>query len=217
MLLALFTNLGLAMKFVFDIINRLTLVLAIPFTFSQVAVAADNSVARLNAAGLSKRGHCTATLVSKTMAVTARHCVTKNRRDQLHLVFGYEKNNWVEHRKVAKINLHKSRDIAWLCLDKPSKQKPVKVAGPAKISGHQLTVTGYPRSRPHKQLTETCAYKLGKTKMRLECIFEPGMSGSPVFADTSSGRKLVAVVSAKTNSFSLAALPDPQANFACKP
>ena len=196
---------------------RLTAITLIFFSLSGWVWAADNSVARLNAASLAKTGHCTATLVSKSMAVTARHCITKTRRDELHLVFGYEKGKWAEHRKVAKINSHKTRDLAWLCLSKPSKQMPVTVANPSEITGHQLTVTGYPRSRPHKQLTQVCAYKLGKTKLRLECVFEPGMSGSPVFAQTPSGRELVAIVSATTNSFSLAALPDPKANFACKP
>lgn len=171
------------------------------------ASATENAIARLNYAGLKRKGHCTATLITKNMALTARHCVIKRPLGDLHLVFGYDRGNWAEHRRIRKVYQHKSRDIALLCLDKPAKQKPIALAGDYQTpSDHLLTIVGYKRSRPHLQTTETCAYRRGKTRARIECLFEPGMSGSPVMVSTGNQRAIIGVVSGNTSSFSIAAL-----------
>ncbi len=68
--------------------------------------AKSDAIARLNYAGFKKLGHCTAALVSKNTVLTARHCIANRRLSELHLVFGYEKGEWVEHRRIKSVHPH---------------------------------------------------------------------------------------------------------------
>ena len=173
------------------------------FVLGNLALAQNNAIARLNYAGFKNRGNCTATLIAKNAALTARHCTSKYSKTQMHLLFGYAKSEWVEHRRIKSIHRHKSRDIAILCLDKSAKVKPMEVAAnpagkPAK-SVSKATATGYRRSRPHLPTSETCTFQPGKTYARFSCKLEPGMSGAPVMQNN----KLVGVVSGTTATYTL--------------
>ena len=146
-----------------------------------IAASADPSIARLNYAGFSRLGHCTATLIGPKAALTAKHCVEKRPASTLHLVFGYHNREWLDHKRVESIHADATRDIAVLCMKGTSSFTP-KTVSPEKFghSGALLTVTGYRRSQAHRQTDLLCAYKPGKVAIRLECLSEPGLSGAPV-------------------------------------
>ncbi|MEE9313247.1 MAG: serine protease [Rhizobiaceae bacterium] len=175
--------------------------LAVPPAF---AGKKDNAIARLNYAGLRKKGHCTAVLISKNKALTARHCVENWPRKDLRLVFGYARGEWVELRKIRIIHSHKSQDLAVLCLSKRSRQKPIGVALNFQIKRVQnAKITGYPRSRPHLPVSKTCALQKGGTRARFECPLEPGMSGSPVMMTIKGKRMVVGIASKTSRAFSI--------------
>ncbi|MFD0916426.1 trypsin-like serine peptidase [Pseudahrensia aquimaris] len=191
------------------------LVAALPATLlpASQALAAENAIARLNYAGLSRRSHCTASLIGPSRLLTARHCIENRPRRDLRVVFGYDRGEWVELRKVKSIHPHKSRDIAVICLDKRSAQKPLPmgdVKGLAKLS--TADVTGYRRSKAHITTTLTCALQKGRTRARMECPVEPGMSGSPVRVDG----KIVGVMASTSKAFSVATLADDLPDAPCK-
>ncbi len=169
-----------------------------------LATSNNNAIARLNYAGFRDKGHCTAVLISSTQALTARHCVEKWPRKYLRLVFGYARGDWVELRKIKSIHRIKDRDLAILCLNKPSKQKPIPVASNFTIKRvRNARITGYPRSRPHLPVTKTCALQPGTTRARFECPLEPGMSGSPLIVSIQGKERVIGIASQTSAAFSI--------------
>jgi len=173
------------------------------FAFGHLAFAQNNAIARLNYAGFKDRGSCTATLVTKNAALTARHCTFKYSKNQMHLLFGYARSEWAEHHRIKSIHRHKSRDIAILCLNKRSNVKPMAIAarpaGKMTTTVSLATATGYRRSRPHLPTSETCTFQAAKTRARFSCKLEPGMSGAPVMQNG----QLVGIVSGTTATYTL--------------
>ncbi len=73
------------------------------------AVAADvpedvrNSIARLNYAGHGTRYNCTATVVAASAAITSKSCIATVDPTSIHLVSGFDRGNWTEHRRVTRV------------------------------------------------------------------------------------------------------------------
>lgn len=169
-----------------------------------LAASGENAIARLNYAGYSRRGHCTAVLISDKTVLTARHCTDQWPRPALRLVFGYARGEWVEVRKVAAIHRHEEQDLAVLCLDEPSAQKPIDVEQrDGRLPVQEATIIGYPRSRAHLPRTKTCSLAQGRKRARFECPLEPGMSGSPVFANIEDERRIIGIASRTSKTASL--------------
>lgn len=190
------------------ILFKLLLMLVVAFPASIMswpgkALSAENAIARLNYAGFRKRGHCTASLIGQSTLLTARHCIEGPSKRDLRVVFGYDRGEWVELRKVKSVHPDEKRDIAVLCLDKPSQQKPIKLGDVSALPlQSEASVTGYRRSKAHATSTLICQFQKGKTRARMECPVEPGMSGSPVRING----KIVAVMASTTKAFSIATL-----------
>jgi V8-like Glu-specific endopeptidase len=167
-------------------------------------IISKNAIARLNYAGLRKKGHCTAVLFSKSKALTARHCVDKWPRKGLRLVFGYARGDWVELRTIKAIRPHKIRDLAVLCLNKPSKQIPIPLA--KNYTFNRVTnaqIIGYPKSRPHLPVTKTCPLQPGNKRARFECPLEPGMSGSPLMVSIDGKPHIIGIASQTSAAYSI--------------
>lgn len=178
---------------------RLTFALAIFLTIGPDPASAqttDPSVGRLNWAGFKKRIHCTTALVDRSAALTAKHCVDQLPIDQLRVVLGYARGAWKELLTVKKIVVLPEQDIAVLCLNKASQQKPIKVQPKLlKFKAQSATVVGYPRSRPHVQQRKTCRLLTGYPQARFMCKVEPGMSGAPTIITVDNEPNLVGIVS----------------------
>ncbi|EFL90982.1 serine protease [Ahrensia sp. R2A130] len=179
----------------------LAVTLALPVTPS---FAADTvpSIGRLNYAGFRTKRHCTVSLVGRQMALTAKHCVEGLPRDRLRIVLGYERGNWKELHEVSRIIRVEKQDVAWLCLAKPSRLKPLRVQSNSREKAI-ATATGYPRSAAHLQNPQQCHLQAGSPRARFLCPMEPGMSGAPVVQETNEGRQIVAVVSGNSGSSSV--------------
>ncbi|MEL6785458.1 MAG: serine protease [Pseudomonadota bacterium] len=167
-------------------------------------LAQENAIGRLNYAGLRDRAHCTAFLTGPKTVMTARHCVDRWPKGDLRLVLGYDRGNWVELHRIKSIHKHPSQDVATLCLNKRSRIKPMAVD--RTLNGRKVLpvdTSGYPRSRPHRQVTLSCYLQPAKRSARMECPVEPGMSGSPVIATTVKGSQVIGIASGTSSAFSI--------------
>ena len=179
----------------------LSATLALPVTPS-FSAETDPSIGRLNYAGFRTKRHCTIALVGKRMALTAKHCIEGPPQDRLRVVLGYARGDWKEVQQVKKIIRVDGQDIAWLCLAKPSRLKPLRVMAGTKTKA-VATATGYPRSAPHLQNPQQCHLQAGTPRARFLCPMEPGMSGAPVIESTDGGRRIIGVVSGNSGSSSV--------------
>ena len=173
----------------------------------------EPAVARLNHAGYRERMHCTASLVGPQEVVTARHCVDGLAAEDLHVLLGYDRGAYAEHRRVASIHAAADHDIARLCLDDEAAASPLPSSAEPPAPG-PVAARGYPASRAHAQDTRRCALTPipGEPQAVLDCPLEPGMSGAPVVAGDGEAARVIAVVSASGEGRSLVvllgALPD---------
>lgn len=152
----------------------------------------ENSIARLNYAGFSKFSHCTASLITPYSALTAKHCV----KTKLHLLFGYYKGTWVEHRKVSNTIQHPTKDIAILCFNERSDQRHLKLLKYESTQNiNQISVFGYPRSRAHLLQKKQCEIGKSEGKGILNCALEQGMSGGPVVHIKQNSNALIGIAS----------------------
>lgn len=177
--------------------------LAPPAQAQTGAGATEPAVGRLNHAGFRTRTHCSAALVAPREAVTARHCVEGVAADALHLLLGYDRGAYAEHRRVASVVTSAEADVARLCLDAASEIAPLPASAAPPEAG-PATVRGYPRTQAHAQEERDCPLRPipGTSLAWLGCGLEQGLSGAPVRA----GGVVVGVASASAEWEGLAAL-----------
>lgn len=159
-----------------------------------------NSIARLNYAGFLDRSHCTATLISQHAGITAKHCLRKKHT----VLFGYANVTWVESRKTMKFKTNPDQDLAVICLSERSNQKPIKMAKQANLRKDMaLSLYGYGASNPHILSEKSCQILQSSPKTYLNCPLEKGMSGGPAISLKDSTAKLVGVISATSDRYSI--------------
>ena len=166
-----------------------------------------SAVARLNHAGYNTRQHCSAALIGPLEVLTAKHCVEGLDPTEMHVLLGYDRGDYAEHRRGASAQLAPGQDIARLCLDAAPAMDALPASDGARPEPGDATVRGYPASRAHAQTERRCRLEPmpGRPLALLDCPLEQGMSGAPV---TMEGRGIVGVVSASNTTGSLAVLLD---------
>jgi len=191
----------------------LTLVLAsvpLPSTLLATPPDPDAAIARLNHAGYRHLRHCTAVLTAPDRVLTAAHCLNGIHFEDLHLLRGYDRGQWLEHlRPTGTGTPDPSRDIVTLCLGRddsrpfvPVSERPVRV-------GETVTVLGYGRPRVQVLNQHSCRI----TRIRrdgafvLDCPLTHGASGAPVLRIEDSGHEVVGIVSATAENASLVFAP----------
>lgn len=175
----------------------LTITLCIP---QLMAAELKNAIARLNYSGFSDRSHCTAALISKNAVLTAKHCL----RARHTILFGYSKFTWLESRKAALVRRNPDRDIAIICLSKPSTQKPIQLGlNVTSRIDRTLTLFGYSASKPHILSKKECQIIKSADQTYLNCPLEQGMSGGPAIIFKNGKPELVGVASATSDKFSI--------------
>lgn len=174
--------------------------------FAAGAEQVELSIGRLNYAGFSEKQHCTATLVAPQVALTARHCLVEDEVPQMHVLLGYDGDDWREHlRPVTALSVATSRDITLLCLDEPSTADPVPRAARPAERGETVLVIGYGRPNVYVASRTSCRVLDvdGQGAFLLDCPLTPGTSGGPVLRGTEAGYEIVGVVSGTSDAGSL--------------
>lgn len=166
----------------------------------------DAAVARLNHAGYRDRRHCTAVLTAPDRVLTAAHCLNGVHVEDLHLLRGYDRGDWLEHlRPTGAGGRDPSRDIVTLCLGHDDSRPFVPVAKRPVERGETVTVLGY--GRPRVQILNENSCRI--TRIRpdgsfiLDCPLPKGTSGGPVFRTNGSNREVVGIVSQTSETASL--------------
>ena len=180
-------------------------------------------VGRINIATHNRRGMCTGTLIAPDIALTAAHCVTRRgtgavfaARD-VHFVAGWHKGRFSGHSKASAIYVHPdwlgvgpmnrealSSDLALIRLQTPIKitsAAPFAVGRPG-LPGDTVTLISYRRDRAHALTRQShCRYSaIDEALLVLGCAIVKGTSGAPVFSVTDGTPKVVAVISAKSQT-----------------
>lgn len=139
--------------------------------------------------------------------VTAKHCVEGLPAGDLHVLLGYDRGEFAEHRRVASVEMAPEWDIARLCLDEPAAVAPLTPSAERPGPG-PAEARGYPRSRPHAQDLRACRLGPmgGRPQAALDCPAEQGMSGAPVSMGEGEGARVVGVLSASSDVASLVVL-----------
>ncbi|GMG80948.1 trypsin-like serine protease [Paralimibaculum aggregatum] len=180
-------------------------------------------VGRVNIATFSERGMCTGTLIAEDLVLTAAHCVISARTGKLyepgniHFVAGWRMGSKVAESRASSIAIHPSYrprrggegtrrglDLALLRLRTPipAEIAPPFAIGPPRLVRRPLTLISYRRDRAHALTRQDgCDLKRAQANLLLlGCDVTFGASGSPVFASENGQTRLVAVISAMSES-----------------
>lgn len=174
--------------------------------------AAFRGVGRLNVAGTR---FCTATLVSRTLVVTAAHCLFNPRTrarvplDEFRFVAGLRLGETAAVRRVARAAVHPDfafeglasqegvrADLALLELARPIPHADATAFETGPLGPEPLAIVSYARDRAQApSIEEPCGLSaVFEGVAAIDCGVNFGASGAPVFQG--DGRTLVAVVSA---------------------
>lgn len=184
--------------------------------------AAWRGVGRVNIASYKERGMCTGTLIAEDLVLTAAHCVVSHRTrrayppSSVHFVAGWRMGQMVASSKAKSIAVHPSYrlpstrlssvsargvDLALIRLRRPipAELAPPFGIGPPALLRRPLTLISYRRDRAHALTRqEGCNLMTARAGLlELGCDVTFGASGSPLFAETEVGPRVVAVISAK--------------------
>lgn len=198
-------------KFVFFVGLALALAgLSLPQTLLATPPEPDDAIARLNHAGYRHKTHCTAVLTAPDRVLTAAHCINGIHVEDLHLLRGYDRGEWLEHlRPTGAGGKDPSRDIVTLCLGHDDSRPFVPVSQRPVELGETVTVLGY--GRPRIQILNRNSCRISRVRRDgsfiLDCPLSKGASGAPVLRAHDSGHEVVGIVSATSEKSSLIFAP----------
>lgn len=177
------------------------------------------AIGRVNAAGFKTRRMCSGTLVAPGRALTAAHCLLREDgtavpRERLRFVAGLDRGSYAAVSHVAAVALHPDArnagridpryDIALLTLDQPLTE--VTPIGIGRQMAPSVALIGYHRGRPERLSAGfDCPARAMGDLLQVGCPVQPGNSGGPVLAQTDTGWRVIAVVSATSRTGTLAA------------
>jgi len=180
-------------------------------------------VGRVNVSTYRERGMCTGTLISEDLVLTAAHCLISPRTgktyrpNQVHFVAGWRQGTKVAHSRAARIVLHPDyglgtisdidkirSDVALIRLQEriPASKAPAFKVAPAPADAAPFTLISYRRDRAHALTRQEGCDLRGRDSgvMALGCDVTFGASGSPLFAEVDGERRLVGVITARSQS-----------------
>lgn len=153
-------------------------------------------------------GSCTAVMISGNFALTAAHCLffRSTRRflpaQSLHLVFGYERQDYREHFRVSAYYIPPRYDAAkpyeslahdWALLRLSGRAQtpplPIKIPKNAKshgAAGSRLMTAGYSHFQPYVMTADRDCRFIGRSRDKRfvfdSCHAPAGFSGAPLLA-----------------------------------
>ncbi|UTW54486.1 serine protease [Kordiimonas sp. SCSIO 12610] len=177
-----------------------------------------SAIGRLNGAGIDRRSHCTATLITPKHILTAAHCLYFKARkrwflpNELHFLAGYDRGDFIAHGRIASIRAkgcydpnqplndrNIEGDWAILTLTQNLSIKPLPLIGiPKSKTDKRFLQSGYHKQRQHVQTSNpTCRieHEIGALLFH-DCMLAPGDSGSPILYEADGNYSVVALNSA---------------------
>ena len=179
------------------------------------------AVGRVNMTEPNRVRMCTGTLIRPDVVLTAAHCVVNLKTGKLrppgtvHFLAGWHKGKWTGHSRARAFVVHPdwdgfrqnqdpkyATDLALIRLAKPldvSAATPFDVVPfDSHADDEAFILVGYRRDRAHALTYQDDCQRLKQFQSRflLLCSAVKGASGSPIFATTAQGPRIVAVLSA---------------------
>ena len=188
---------------------------------SERRYATPEEAAAYRAVGLvvSKQGSCTGVLVAPALVLTAAHCVADAKArsvtpaDQLIFHAGWAGRTAVASLRADSVEVHPGyfatggryteaqarMDVARIVLSAPT---PEEAASPLPLgatpaAGAEVALLSYPGGRRARLSVQSpCLARARRTEfLILDCLSEPGASGSPVVRLGPKGAEVVALIS----------------------
>ena len=175
------------------------------------------AIGRVNVAGYRHRRQCTATLVTPTVALTAKHCLRSftspdlTAPNSVHLLLGYNRGAWKEHHRVSAIVIPDlpriEADVALLHLAVASSIPPLTICDGEITNDTKAIQAGYGVDRAHVLSVDDRCRLIDRQpdgRWRHDCRRTFGESGGPILIPNGRSWCIAAVISGYTRDFNVA-------------